>query len=114
MFVHSAQESEDYIFMHCSTRKDIRAMILSWCNMFLFTVGSLQEFLNAIDANHSSNRKDALLSAIIVAYVWLVWTLRNSLNFNNKVIPMSVIMSKVISNSFYGLRKELEKWEVKF
>lgn len=108
---HSAPESEDHLFLHCSTGKEIRASIKTWCSKFPFISASLIEFLDLGRDNISINARDLILEAVIAAYYWSIWNLRNSLIFRNKGTPVNIIASEVLANSFLWVKNRSKRGE---
>jgi len=95
----SAQESDEHLFVHCSTSKEVRARIHAWCPDFPFVIASVADLLGDYDVVNNASKKKVIVGALVVAYVWIIWNNRNLLVFNKRGNPLSIIVSEVISYS---------------
>lgn len=79
---HSTSESEDHLFVYCSTNKEIMALIKAWCRKFPFNSSSLTDFLYSGRDENISNKERMwlwiLLSRRTVVQSW-TFTIRSPL-----------------------------------
>ena len=67
-------ETEEHLFLRCSTAKEIMARLKTWWNAMpnLDSIGSLEDLLN-----HRQGSKDAnAYEVVMYAFLWNLWLLR--------------------------------------
>jgi hypothetical protein len=83
-FCHDTVESASHLFLHCSYTARIWYDIMRWYGVVLVLPPSVLSSYVLLVGCGSNKRRRKGLSIVWLAYVWVVWRIRNDCVFNNR------------------------------
>ncbi|GJZ80126.1 hypothetical protein Tco_0644963 [Tanacetum coccineum] len=102
-------ETENHIFVHCATAKQIWIDILKWWNLHNLIPSNLFEAITLADRANLTSTLTYLLDGVIQSAIWTLWRNRNEITFKKKRSNKDVILNDVKLHSFNWISSRYSK-----
>ncbi|XP_071709026.1 uncharacterized protein [Rutidosis leptorrhynchoides] len=102
-------EDDLHLFTNCATSMDIWSALAAWFNLDIPTWNSLDGIWNWVDGVPINGKQRMIIRVIILATLWNIWRLRNSIIFKDSKFRKCHVVDSIIVDSFNWLYARYKK-----